>query len=169
MTGLQSAWTAPPQAEATLVSRDGKTGLIVAGITGGETGAQEHAKQVSDLLPHVDGVTVRAGGEVMRYAQTIDQTNEDLLLMESIAVPLSFLVLVWVFGGLLAAALPLRSGCSRSWARWRSCAHHLQHRSVDLRVNLTLAMGLALAIDYTLLIISRFRDELADGAGPKTH
>ena len=39
VTGLQSAWTAPPRGEAALVSRDGKTGLILAGITGGETGA----------------------------------------------------------------------------------------------------------------------------------
>ena len=75
VTGLQSAWTAPPQGEA--AGQPGRrTGLIVAGITGGEDLAQEHAKQVSDMLPHVDGVTVRAGGEVMSYAQIIDQTRK---------------------------------------------------------------------------------------------
>src|SRR5258708_31722032 len=58
VTGLQSAWTAPPQGESALVSRDGRTGLILSGITGGDTGAQEHAKQGSELLPNVDGVTV---------------------------------------------------------------------------------------------------------------
>jgi RND superfamily putative drug exporter len=118
VTGLQSAWTAPPQAEATLVSQDGKTGLIVAGITGGETRAQEHAKQVSDLLPHVDGVTVSAGGEVMSYAQIIDQTNNDLLVMEAIAVPLSFVLLVWVSAACWRQRYRWRSACSRSSARW---------------------------------------------------
>ena len=166
VTGLQSAWTAPPQGEAALVSRDGRTGLILAGITGGETGAQEHAKQVRDLLPHVDGVTVSAGGEVMSYAQTIDQTNKDLLVMEAIAVPLSFGLLVWVFGGLLAAALPLAVGMFAilgSMAVMRAITFATEVSVFAL--NLTLALGLALAIDYTLLIVSRFRDEVADGAG----
>ena len=58
-----------------------------------------------------DGVTVRAGGEAMVYvADQRARRERDLLLMESIAIPLSFVVLVWVFGGLLAAALPLAVG-----------------------------------------------------------
>ena len=85
--------------------------------------------------------------------------------MESIAIPLSFLVLVWVFGGLLAAALPMAVGGlaivgSMSVLR-------LITFTTDVSIfalNLSTAMGLALAIDYTLLIISRYRDELAEGA-----
>ncbi len=163
---VTSAWTAPPSAAAALISRDGKTGLIVAGITGGETGAQRHAEELSDaLLYDRDGVTVRAGGVAMTYVQINAQTERDLLLMESIAIPLSFVVLVWVFGGLLAAGLPLAVG---GFAILGSMA---VLRAVTLvtdvsifALNLSIAMGLALAIDYTLLIISRYRDELADGA-----
>ena len=108
---VTSAWTAPPPAAPALISKDGKTGLIVAGITGGESDAQKHAKELTDQLVHDrDGVTVRAGGEAMIYVQINGQSEKDLLLMESIAIPLSFLVLVWVFGGLLAAALPLAVG-----------------------------------------------------------
>ena len=85
--------------------------------------------------------------------------------MESIAIPLSFLVLVWVFGGLLAAALPMASAGSRSSGRWRCCALITFATDVSIfALNLSIALGLALAIDYTLLIISRYRDELADGA-----
>ncbi len=63
---VTSAWTAPPSASPSLVSKDGKTGLIVAGITGGESGAHKHAKTLNDELVHDgDGVTVRAGGEAM--------------------------------------------------------------------------------------------------------
>ena len=163
---VTSAWTAPPQASAALVSRDGKTGLIVAGITGGETGAQRHAEELDErLLYDRDGVTVRAGGVAMTYVQINAQTERDLLLMESIAIPLSFVVLVWVFGGLLAAGLPLAVG---GFAILGSMA---VLRTVTLvtdvsifALNLSIAMGLALSIDYTLLIISRYRDELADGA-----
>jgi RND superfamily putative drug exporter len=160
---VTSAWTAPAPS---LMSKDGKTGLIVAGITGGESGAQQHAKELTDRLVHDrDGVTVRAGGEAMTYVQINGQSEKDLLTMESIAIPLSFVVLVWVFGGLISAALPLAVG---GFAILGSMA---VLRAVTLvtdvsifAMNLTVAMGLALAIDYTLLIISRYRDELAEGA-----
>jgi RND superfamily putative drug exporter len=163
---VTSAWTAPASAAPALVSKDGKTGLIVAGITGGESGAQQHAKELTEKLVHDrDGVTVRAGGEAMIYVQINGQSEKDLLTMESIAIPLSFLVLVWVFGGVISAALPLAVG---GFAILGSMA---VLRAVTLitdvsifAMNLTVAMGLALAIDYTLLIISRYRDELADGA-----
>ncbi|TPG35964.1 MMPL family transporter [Mycolicibacterium hodleri] len=163
---VTSAWTVPPQAAADLTSKDSRSGLIVAGITGGENDAQKYAKALSNEVVHDrDGVTVRAGGSAMVYAQINDQTQRDLLLMESIAIPLSFLVLVWVFGGLVAAALPMLVGGlaivgSMSVLRLIT----LQTDVSIFALNLSTAMGLALAIDYTLLIISRYRDELADGA-----
>ncbi|HJT94603.1 MAG TPA: MMPL family transporter, partial [Mycobacterium sp.] len=163
---VTSAWTAPAPAAPALISKDGKTGLIVADITGGETGAQKHAKELTDHLIHDrDGVTVRAGGEAMTYVQINGQTEKDLLMMESIAIPLSFVVLVWVFGGLMAAALPLAVGAFAilgSMAVLRAITFVTDVSIFAL--NLSVAMGLALAIDYTLLIISRYRDELADGA-----
>ena len=163
---VTSAWTAPASAAPALISKDGKTGLIVAGITGGESGAQQHAKDLAERLVHDrDGVTVRAGGEAMTYVQINAQSEKDLLTMESIAIPLSFIVLVWVFGGLISAALPLAVG---GFAILGSMA---VLRAITLvtdvsifALNLTVALGLALAIDYTLLIISRYRDELAEGA-----
>ena len=148
-----------------MVSTDGKSGLIVANLKGGENNAQKYAKTLSDDVAHDrDGVMVRAGGSAMVYAQINRQNERDLLLMESLAIPLSFLVLVWAFGGLLAAALPMALGGlaivgSMSVLR-------LITFTTDVSIfalNLSTAMGLALAIDYTLLIISRYRDELADG------
>ena len=155
-----------PTSESALVSRDGKTGLIVAGITGGETGAQRHAEELSKaLLYDRDGVTVRAGGVAMTYVQINAQTERDLLLMESIAIPLSFVVLVWVFGGLLAAGLPLAVGGLAILGSMAVLRAVTLITDVSIfALNLSIAMGLALAIDYTLLIISRYRDELADGA-----
>ena len=164
---VTSAWTAPGTAAPALVSKDGKTGLIVAGITGGENDAQKYTKELTERLVHDrDGVTVRAGGEAMIYVQINRQSEKDLLLMESIAIPLSFVVLVWVFGGLLAAALPLAVG---AFAILGSMAVlHAITYVTDVSIfalNLSVAMGLALAIDYTLLIVSRYRDELAAGSG----
>jgi RND superfamily putative drug exporter len=162
---ISSAWTAPPPAAPALISKDGKTGLIIAGITGGENGAQKHAKQLADQLVYDrDGVTVRASGDAVTYVQVNSQSEKDLLRMELIAIPLSFVVLVWVFGGVLAAALPLTVGgfaILSSMAVLRAISY-----ATDVSIyalNLAAALSLALAIDYTLLIISRFRDELADG------
>ena len=172
VTGVQSPWTSPPAAAAGLISRDGATGVVVAGITGGENNAQKHAQALADtvaadVVPAHDGVEVLPGGSAMVYSQINHQTERDLLLMESIAIPLSFLVLVWVFGGLLAAALPMAVGAlaivgSMSVLRLITFATDVS----IFALNLSTAMGLALAIDYTLLIISRYRDELADGAAP---
>jgi uncharacterized membrane protein YdfJ with MMPL/SSD domain len=166
VASVSSAWSSPPAAAAELVSRDGKSGLIVAGITGEENKAQNYARSLSDRLAHDrGGVTVRSGGFAMVNAQITEQTQRDVLLMESIALPLSFIVLVWVFGGLLAAALPVVIGGvaivgSLAVLRVLTLATHV----TIFALNLTTALGLALAIDYTLLIITRFRDELASGA-----
>ncbi|MHC9291151.1 MMPL family transporter [Mycobacterium sp. LTG2003] len=162
---VTSAWTAPQPAVAELLSKDRRAGLIVAGITGGEKYAQNHAEELTEALVYDrDGVSVIAGGMAMVNTQITEQSQRDLLLMESIAIPLSFLVLVWVFGGLIAAALPVVVGVMAilgSLAVLRAITM-LTDVSV-FALNLCMAMGLALAIDYTLLMISRFRDELADG------
>ena len=161
---VTSAWTAP--SAPSLISGDRKTGLIVASISGSDNEAPKYARQLADELLHDrDGVTVRAGGEAILYAQVNSQLEKDLLFMESLAIPLSFVVLVWAFGGLLAAALPIAIGV---FAIFGSMAVlHTISLFTDVSIyalNLTVAMGLALAIDYTLLILSRFRDELAEGA-----
>ena len=170
VANVTSAWTSPPSAAADLVSRDGKSGLVIVGVTGGENNAQRYAQELADavrdsVLPGHPGVTVRPGGSAMVYSQINGQNEHDLLLMESIAVPLSFLVLVWVFGGLLAAALPMAVG-GLAIVGTMSVLRLITF-TTDVSVfalNLSTALGLALAIDYTLLIISRYRDELADGA-----
>ncbi|KUI35750.1 MMPL family transporter [Mycobacterium sp. GA-2829] len=166
---VEAPWGAPPGAVGDLVSTDGTTALVVAGLNGDESAAAAHAQELSAALTgDRGGVTVRAGGGAAVNAQINAQTEKDLLAMESLAIPLSFLVLVWVFGGLFAAMLPMAVGALAivgSLAVLRGIA-----MVTDVSVfalNLAVAMGLALAIDYTLLILSRYRDELADGVDPE--
>lgn len=163
---VASPWTTPPQAAADLVSKDHSTGLIVAGIKGNEIEQQKYAEELSALVTHDrNGVTVRTGGAAMVNVQITKQSQHDLLVMESIAIPLSFLVLLWVFGSLSAAALPVGIGGMAIFGTLAVLRTISFVTDVSIfALNLTTAMGLALAIDYTLLILSRYRDELADGA-----
>ena len=170
VTGVVSAWTAPPQAAGGLISVDGKSGLVVAGISGGEKEAPQRAQALTDAVmeaverQHRD-VTVQAGGSAAVFAQINSQTGRDVLVMEAIAIPVSFAVLVWIFGGLPAAALPVVVGglaIVGSLAILRLIA--LATDVSIFALNLSTALGLALAIDYTLLIVSRYRDEIAGGA-----
>jgi putative drug exporter of the RND superfamily len=167
---VSSTWTATPTGAAALTSRDGRSGIVIAAISGGGSEGQEHAKTLVQQLvvPH-EGATVRVGGPAMAYVQINTQTKRDLVVMESIAIPLSFLVLVWVFGGLLAAALPVAVGLLAivgTMAVLRVVA--LATEVSTFALNLTVALGLALALDYTLLIISRYREERADRADRDT-
>jgi RND superfamily putative drug exporter len=148
------------------MSEDGSSALIVAGIAGDESVTQTYAKDLADRFAHDrDGVTVRAGGDAMVNVEITEQSQRDLFLMESIAIPISFLVLVWVFGGVLAAVVPVAVGGMAILGSLAVLRGVTSFADVSIfALNLSAAMGLALAIDYTLLIISRYRDELADGA-----
>ena len=167
VANITSAWTTPGPAASALVSADKRSGLIVTGIVGPESRQQAYTKEITDaVVGERDGVTVRAGGAAMVNLQVTEQSKRDLLLLEAIVVPLSFLVLIWVFGGLFAAAVPIVVGVMAilgSLAVLRTVTFFTDVSIFAL--NLATAMGLALAIDYTLLMVSRYRDELVAGAG----
>ncbi len=170
VTNVTAAWTSRPEAARELVSRDQKSGLIVVGIRGDESHQQGYAEELAnaaaDRAAHAGGgITVRSGGTAMVRLQVTKQSEKDLLLMESIAVPLSFLVLVWVFGGLFAALLPIAVGVIAILGALAVLRVTTFVTDVSIfALNLSTALGLALAIDYTLLMISRFREEVAEGA-----
>ena len=165
--GVTSTWTTPPAAAAALTSTDGKTGVISAGLRGSDADYPKTARALVDRFPpEHGGVVVRAGG-AFTYADAQKQTEHDLLVMESIAIPVSFVALVWVFGGMLAAALPMTIGIFAILGSLAVLRFVTLLTDVSVfALNLAVAMGLALAVDYSLLMLSRYRDEITDGATP---
>ena len=79
---VTSPWTSPPAAAAELVSTDGRTGIVVATMAGGENKAQAYAAELADqVVGQRDGVTIRAGGTSMIIKQINQQTKRDLMRM----------------------------------------------------------------------------------------
>ena len=90
--------------------------------------------------------------------------ESDLARAELIAVPITLILLVFVFGGLVAAALPLLVGFIAVLGTFLSLFLIGSITDVSIyAVNLTTALGLGLAIDYSLFIVSRYREELRAG------
>ena len=111
-----------------------------------------------------DGIAVGLAGPEPVFAAIGETIEGDLVRAETIAVPLTLLLLLFVFGGVVAAGLPVLVGgvsvfgaCMVLWAV-------TQFTNVSIfSINLVTALGLGLAIDYSLFIVSRFREERARG------
>lgn len=168
--GVQSYWTAPsPAVASALRSTDGESGLIAVTFEGDETQVQESAGELGgQVTGTADGVTVRAGGLAATFHEVNEQITHDLAIAETAAIPLTLVVLVLVFGSLVAASLPLLVGLFAIAATLAILKLFTLFTDVSIyAMNLTTALGLALAIDYSLFIVSRFREELAAGLDPR--
>ena len=163
-----SYWSVPRNQAAPFRSDDGKAGLVVAQVAGDDAAAPNRAGQLAAQLSGRRGdVTVAAGGQEIVYHQVNDEIKRDLTTSESIAIPLTMIALIWVFGSVLAALLPLIIGLSAivgTMAILRALAT-FTHVSV-YALNMITALGLALAIDYSLFIVSRYREEVRAGRAP---
>ncbi|MEV7284901.1 MMPL family transporter [Streptomyces sp. NPDC093252] len=148
-----------------LVSEDGSTALVAAHVEGDEATRDQYAHDIIETYTgQRDSLTVRAGGGTAVSAELSDQVLKDLLVAEIIAVPLTLLLLLIVFGGVVAALLPLVIGTIAVAGTFAELALLGGATNVSIfAVNLTTALGLGLGIDYALLMISRFREQLAAG------
>ncbi|MGW6293125.1 MMPL family transporter [Streptomyces sp. NPDC055058] len=167
ITGVGSYWQTRSPA---LRAEDGHEALIAARITGDETTMNETLERIAPSFRGEQGVVeVGIGGPVaVRHEmQTIIQ--EDLLRAELIALPVTLVLLVMVFGSAVAALLPLGIGIVAILGTNAVLRGLTEITDVSVfAMNLTTALGLGLAIDYALFIVRRFREELSSGADPRT-
>ena len=172
VVGVQSYWTpASPATASALRSKDGTSALILGNISGDETAAQIAGGVIEDELNGTDnnGVTVHAGGLQVSFSDIYDQVKDDTTRAESIAIPVSLLLLVLVFGSLVAASLPLAIGLFAMAASLGILRALTLVTDVSIyAMNMISMLGLALAIDYGLLIVSRYREELGNGLETRT-
>ncbi|MCX5557782.1 MMPL family transporter [Streptomyces sp. NBC_00038] len=151
---------------SSLTSRDGNEALVLAHIKGDETEQADNASAIIDeYTGDRDGLTVQAGGAAAVGNEIPSQVAKDLAVAEAIAVPLILILLVIAFGSVVAALIPLVIGLIAIVGTFAEL--YVLGSLTDVSVfsiNLTTALGLGLGIDYALLMISRFREHLAEGA-----
>ncbi|MFD3509178.1 MMPL family transporter [Nocardia sp. NPDC058666] len=169
VAGVQSYWTADPTLKQALRSKDGELALIMASIDGDDAELPIRAAELNEQLQVDSGpVTVKAGGLAATFADMNAEISKDLIIAEAIAIPITGLLLALVFGSLMAAALPVAIGLFAIAASLGILRVLTALTDVSIfALNMTTALGLALAIDYSLFIVSRYREELAGGATPE--
>jgi RND superfamily putative drug exporter len=118
------------------------------------------------LRPALDapGVRTEIGGDVPFLVTANALTTEDITRAETLSLPILLVLLILIFGGLVAAATPLLIGGLAILGAF--VAVRLLHLVTDVSVfaiNVITLIGLGMAIDYALFMVSRFREELAAG------
>ncbi|HEY3749620.1 MAG TPA: MMPL family transporter [Pseudonocardiaceae bacterium] len=153
-----------------LISADGRSTLVVGNV--GPLTDQQASDGLIDLQQRIqaDPVlrgNVEIGGATPAHTQLSDITTEDLGKSELIATPILLVLLVLVFRGVVAALLPMIGGVfsillTLLGMRAMTSVMHMSSGGLNLAVGL----GLGLSIDFSLLIVTRYREELARQATP---
>jgi uncharacterized membrane protein YdfJ with MMPL/SSD domain len=158
-----------PRAGTELIAADGQS-LVVLGYL--STADREDAGGVAaeDVQPAVDRskLDVTMGGYAPSFNEVNDQTKTDLTKAELIAFPLLALLLLVVFRGVVAAAIPLVIGGISIVGTL--LVLRIMSTFVDTSVfalNIATGLSLGLAVDYALLLVSRYREEIAVGGATR--
>ena len=163
VAGAVSYWTlgSPPP----LKSRDARQALVIGRVLG--TDDQVNVR-VADIMRTFDAtgdaIRVQVTGQAAVFHQVGTTIRDDLAKAEGIALPITLVLLIFVFGSLVAALLPLAVGALAVGGTFAVLTLLVSITKVSIfSLNLTTAMGLGLAIDYSLFVVNRFREELANG------
>ena len=159
--GVVSVRSPAGSAGGSQIAMDGRSAYAVATVDAGADSAEITEEAETAFAGQED---VELGGVVVTEHQTAEQTEKDLQRAELFAFPLLFVLSFVFFRGLVAAALPLiLGGAAIVGALFvMRLMHEVEPLSV-LSLNCVTGLGLGLAIDYSLFIVSRFREELAAG------
>lgn len=148
-------------------STDGKAAYIL--VYGKGNAFSPESQKIGKLFQEkyngtFQGLKLYSGGvSVIGHALT-EKISNDLKIAEAISIPASFILMLFVFGAFLASAMPLVVGIAAILGAFFILYLFTLFTDVSIyALNLTTGMGLGLGIDYALLIVNRFREELHRG------
>jgi uncharacterized membrane protein YdfJ with MMPL/SSD domain len=154
---------------AELIARDGRS-LVIAGYLSTEDLEDAGGIAAEGVEPLVASsrLDVSMGGFAAGFNETNDQTREDLTKAELIAFPILALLLLFVFRGVVAASIPLLIGVVSIVGTL--LVLRVMSTFVDTSVfalNIATGLSLGLAVDYALLLVSRYREEIGRGGASR--
>lgn len=149
--------------DARLKSRDGRQTYALVQLARGSDEGVAAYRALRETLAS-DALIVRLGGELAVYVDVREQLDRDLRTAEAVSFALLAVLLVLVFRSAVAALLPLIVGAATiaGSLAWMKFAAGFTEISV-YAPNVVSMLGLGLAVDYSLFMVSRFREELAHG------
>ena len=148
--------------DAGLVSQDGHSAQVLISLAG--SSQDEYLENYDELEPTLDadGVDTELAGSFAVYADVNRITSEDLARAETISMPIVVVLALLIFGGVVAATMPAIVGVIAMLGALAVVRLLTAYTEVSIfAVNVISLLGIGLAIDYALFVISRFREELA--------
>lgn len=149
-----------------LRAKDGRQALLMARISGDEDQVQNTFKRLESHYEHrAEGLDVRVGGNALADKEMSETTEQDLIKIEAVTFPVLLIVMLFVFRSVVAALVPLMvSGLTILSVLLVIRILTLFTEVSALASNVTTGLGLGLAIDYSLILIKRYREERGRGA-----
>jgi RND superfamily putative drug exporter len=158
-----------PREGARLIARDGESVAIAAYLSTADIeDAGGYAAEAVAPIAASSSLDVAMGGFAPGFNETNDQTREDLTKAELIAFPILALLLLFVFRGVVAAAIPLLLGVISIIGTLLVLRIMAGFTDTSLfALNVATGLSLGLAVDYALLLVSRYREEISGGGASR--
>jgi putative drug exporter of the RND superfamily len=165
VTGAVNAYTSPdPQLRA----RDGHASLIVVSLTKGADMMTQNmtvGTMRADAVGAVPGAQVKVGGDAGAMADSMTAPENDLVHASLLAFPILLAALFFIFRGLRAALVPIIASLAAMATTFIALLGVTQVTSLaPYAMDVVMLLGLGLAVDYSLLMVNRFREARATGA-----
>ncbi|RYU15282.1 MMPL family transporter [Nocardioides iriomotensis] len=148
--------------DPSLVGEDGRTTRVVLTLAGdGQDAKSRSWDEVADALD-APGLTTNLAGQWAVFGDVNEQVSADIARAESLSMPIVFLLSLLIFGSLVAALMPTLVGAIAVLGAFAVVRLITGVTDVSVfAINVITLLGMGLAIDYALFVVSRFREELA--------
>jgi RND superfamily putative drug exporter len=146
------------------ISTDGDSAFVIVQLELTDEESVDHLDALRAKIAEPEGMSYLLAGYGPLTEDSVAQSERELLQAEVISLPIAALILILVFASLLAAGLPLLVAGLAIPTTLAGVYFAAQATELSIYVqNVATMLGLALAIDYSLFMVSRFREELRRG------